>query len=282
MNATRGTDRTTGWSLAFCAGCVLSAVACGNMGQYGFTGIQGPSGLFGVTEHPEGNPAGGALANVPPADAQPMSGAAFDALKAEIEKESFSSKQVATVERAAGSNYFTAAQVGELTTFMKSPGDRKRIIELCADRILDLDDTSALTQKLTFAGERDEAEVLLRNALAKRSEAQAQHAEEQRKAEEQRSAEASAGNQTGNSGSGNSGSSTSSSSSSSSSASCCLGERFNACDDGAAAAACGSWGMCLFRCMSSGQSRCEATCTERHPDVQRCRHDPSKDHTCKK
>jgi hypothetical protein len=289
------------FAVAVCVAGALSASACGDLSKYGFTGLQGPPGFFGAPGE-SGGAAGGTRADVPPDGAQPMSGSAFESLMAKVKDEKFSSNQLTAIEGAAGSNYFSAAQVGELTTLLTAASDRKRVVEICAARIIDLENSSSLTAKLTFDSEKKDAEVVLSDALAKRNEAKAQIAEEKRKAEAEAQAQrekdqaaaASAASASGSSGSGSSGSSSSgsgssgssssgsSSSGSSSSASCCLGDKFNACDDAAAASACMSWGMCLFNCMSSGKSGCEDSCTEKNPGIQRCRADASRDAQCKK
>jgi hypothetical protein len=278
------------WTMLVLGGA-LGVSACGDLSKFGIVGLQGPPGFMGGPGQP-GDASGGASTDVPPAGAQPMSSSAFDTLMADVKKENFSSKQIAAIEQAAGSNYFSAAQVGELTTLLTAGSDRKRVVEICASRILDLDNPSALTQKLSFDGEKKEAEAILRDALAKRQTAQAKLDEEKKKREaeaaEKAKAAAAAANQgsgssgSGSDGSGSSSSASSGSSSSSSSASCCLGDKFNACDDGAAASACMSWGMCLFDCMSSGKSGCEDSCTQKHPGIQRCRADASRDAQCRK
>jgi hypothetical protein len=226
-----------------------------------------------------GDATGSASADVPSDGAQAMSGSAFESLMAKVKKEKFSSNQLTAIEGAAGSNYFTASQVGELTTLLTAASDRKRVVEICAARILDLDNASALTAKLSFDSEKRDAEAVLSAALAKRNEAKAKLAEERRKAEAQAKREreqAAAAANGGSSGSGSSGSG------SSGGASCCLGDKFNTCDDAAAASACLSWGMCLFDCMSSGKSGCEDSCTEKNPGIQRCRADASRDAQCRK
>lgn len=270
---------------------LLGIAACGSMKM-----PEMGQGIFGETSAQAASSGGSGVA-VPDAGAQPMSQNQFQNLKTQVADEAMTTNKIAAVENAGRSAWFSAAQVGELATMIDMKGDRVRLVETVAERILDLNNPGAITTQLTFADERSSVETIMGDALAARQKEEARLAEaarlaeekrvaeEQRRAEEQRAADEQARRDQAAQQSSNSSqtsSQTSSQSSSSSSAYCCLGEKYNACDSGPAAAACVGWGQCTVKCMMSGKSGCDAECTDQYPAIRGCQADASKDHLCRK
>ncbi len=234
---------------------------------------------------------------LPPKNAQPMSSSEFEGLRARVADEGMSSNKIQVVEDAGRSSYFSAAQVGELAALLAMKGDRVKLVEAVAVRILDLNNPDAITSMLTFADERSDVESIMSKALAARGKEQARVAEaarvaeekriaddariaeEQRVSEENRRAEEAERAQTATS---TTSTSTSKESSSSDSAYCCINGSYNSCDSAAAAGSCAGWGMCFFECQMDGKGNCDEKCAEKYPLIRECRAEPSKDSSCKK
>lgn len=263
---------------------LIAIAACGSMPKFASGG-----GVWGnsATQGAQASQGGSGVA-IPNANAQAMSSAEFQALKTRVSDEGMTSNKIAAVEEASTSAWFSASQVGELTTMIDMKGDRVRLVEAVADRILDLENTGAVTSQLTFADERSSVESAMNDALAARRAEESRIAKEERIAEEQRLAEeerAAAERRAAQNQAAQDQTSTPSSSSQSSaesSAYCCLGEKYNTCESGTGVAACMGWGQCFFKCTMNNQSDCTATCTDKYPAIKQCRADASKDHLCRK
>jgi len=269
-------------------GALIGLAACGSMQMPNMS----TQGLWGDDSSAQSAESGGSGISVPDPGSQPMSQSQFQILKSQVADAAMSQKKLSTVAEAGQSAWFSAAQVGELATMIDMKADRVRLVESVAARILDLDNPGALTSQLTFADERSSVEGIMANALAARQQEQARIAEANRIAEENRAAERRAAEeqaqrdheaaQAHQSSEPIQSSQTSSQSSSSSSSYCCLGQKYNACDSGTAAAACLGWGQCTMRCMMNGGSNCDTKCTNDYPAIRGCQADASKDHLCSK
>lgn len=266
-------------------GALVGLAACGSMPN------MNTQGLWGGDSATQAAASGGSGVSVPDPGTQPMSSGEFEALKSQVADAAMSQKKLSTVEEAGQTAWFSAAQVGELATMIDMKGDRIRLVESVAERILDLNNPGAITSQLTFADERSSVESIMADALSARQQEETRLAEAARVAEEQRIAEeqarrdqeaAQAQQSSEPSQSSSQSSQTSSQSSSSSSAYCCLGQKYNACDSGTAAAACMGWGQCTMRCMMNNESGCDTKCTDEYPAIRGCQADASKDHLCSK
>lgn len=271
--------------LAACSGMQMP-----NMGAGG--------GVWGSGFEEEGGTSQASGVSVPGPNAQAMSYAEFEQLKAYVEEANMSNQKIDVVVNASQSAYFSASQVGELVVMIDMKNDRVRLVEAIAERILDLNNPNPIVTKLTFADEKSDVQSIMSTALAarqqeearlaeqariaeqKRAEEEAKAAEEARIAEQERQQQAAEQSQTSQSGS--SSMTSGSSSSSSSSAYCCLGDKYNECDSAAAAGSCIGFGKCIFDCMVAGGSSCDSKCADEYPLIQQCRAVAANDHMCRK
>lgn len=282
------------WKMMMGGLALFGLAACAGM-QMPTGGVWGP----GYQEEGGSSSAGSGVA-VPGPNAQAMSYGEFEQLKVSVEEANMSNQKIDVIVNASQSAYFSAAQVGELVVMLDMKNDRVRVVEAVAERILDLNNPNPIVTKLTFADEKSDVQNIMSEALAarqaeearlaeearvaeqRRAEEEAQRAEEARIAEQERQQQAAQQPQgtTDNSGS-NSNFSSDSSSSSSSSAYCCLGDKYNECDNAAAAGACMGFGKCIFDCMVSGGSSCDSKCADEYPLIQQCRAVAANDHMCR-
>lgn len=99
----------------------------------------------------------------PPAPARAaMADRDFTALVAAIEKESFSSNQVALVNTAAGSHWFTIDQVGQVMDALTHSSDKVAAAKLLRPRVLDPQNAWKLSEHLTFSSDKDAVQALFR------------------------------------------------------------------------------------------------------------------------
>ncbi|MEZ4461362.1 MAG: DUF4476 domain-containing protein [bacterium] len=264
---------------------LVGAAACGSFKMpegYGASGLLtgGPDDTSTDTQSQSSS------VNVPPNNAQPMDSAQFESLKAQVSDAGMSSKKISLVEEAGRSSYFSAAQVGELVALLDMKDQRVKLVETIADRILDLENSGAVTSRLTFDDERSDVESIMSDARVARAKEADRLAEQQRIAEEKRAAEAARAAEEAKAAdearsTQQADTTTTTTQTSNSSAYCCLNGKYNSCDSGAAAGACMGWGKCFFDCQMDGGSACDQKCADEYPLINQCRADASRDDQCK-
>lgn len=234
----------------------------------GMAGTAGDSGDVSETRRESSVP-------LPPPGAMAMTHSAFSNLRRQVDDAHMSRDKIGVISTASASNYFTASQVAELVGMVDMASDRVTVVETTVHRILDLENSHVILDALTFGSERSDVEAILQPVAQERERERARLAEEERRREEARRAEQerqraqrSDSSQSQSSGGG------------SGSYRCCLGGRYNECDNAAAAGSCVSYGMCIFGCMMGGDASCEDDCLAENPLIRQCRAVPSNDHLC--
>lgn len=86
-----------------------------------------------------------------------MSTGAFRALLSQVDDASFSDDKIAAVRTAAGSNWFTIDQVGQLVDAMDFSDGKVGVVKICKDKVVDPENAFQLGSHFSFSADKEEA-----------------------------------------------------------------------------------------------------------------------------
>ena len=256
--------------------------------------------MFGFSDEEESQPAGVEEAqstgvHLPPEGAVAMSTPRFQELKEQVDNQAMSERQLEVISHAAKTNYFTSDQVADLVEMMDMAEGRISVVASTSPRILDLNNSYIILDRMTFQDESNEAQSILQSVEQERQQereriAAAERDEEQAAIEDASDAKA----EDDDEGSsrrrslrgrvlGGGSSSDDSSSDDGETMRCCINGQYYSCPDRSSSRKCfpPRLASCIGRCIMSGDMGCEMDCIDEYPpDPSDCDRAPMRDNEC--